>query len=102
MLFRGAPQANVCTNFDWLPWPGTVVEATEKLILGHNPAWPASGGNGIHDKEFADLTGAGFHALQSFSYDEDVPYTHEVGVGASRRVRGLRRAFHPRMWSDLM
>ncbi|MEC5384807.1 class I SAM-dependent methyltransferase [Uliginosibacterium sp. H3] len=79
----------LCTNFDWLPAPGSVVEATEKLILEHNPAWTAHSGHGIHYKEFADLTGAGFHALQSFSFDEDVPYTHESWRGRIRASAGI-------------
>jgi SAM-dependent methyltransferase len=85
----------LCTNFDWLPWPGSVVEATEKLILEHNPLWPAHGGNGIHAKGFADLTGAGFEALQSFSYDEAAPYTHEGWRGRIRASAGIAASLPP-------
>lgn len=31
--------AIVICHFDWLPLPGNVVEATEALILEHNPSW---------------------------------------------------------------
>jgi hypothetical protein len=85
----------LATNFDWLPWPGSLVEATEKLILAHNPEWRAHSGHGIHYKEFADLTGAGFHALQSFSFDEDVPYTHEGWRGRIRASAGIAASLPP-------
>jgi len=79
----------LCTHFDWLPWPGSVVEASEKLILEHNPAWQGHGGHGIHYTEFADLTAAGFHALQSFSHDEDVVYSREGWRGRIRASAGV-------------
>ena len=45
----------VIAHFDWLPLPGSVVEAAEALILAHNPAWTMAGGCGIHWRWFADL-----------------------------------------------
>jgi hypothetical protein len=77
------------THFDWLPLPGTVVEASEQLILAHNPAWRGHGGCGIHWKWFADLSGAGFQALQSFSFDVDVPYSHDDWRGRIRASAGV-------------
>lgn len=85
----------LCTHFDWLPWPGTVVEATEHLILEHNPAWRGHSGHGIHYKEFADLTAAGFKSLQSFSYDEDVVYSHEAWRGRIRASAGVAASLAP-------
>src|SRR5438105_4686012 len=35
-------------HFDWIPLPGNVVEATEALILRHNPKWHLAGGNGMY------------------------------------------------------
>lgn len=77
------------THFDWLPLPGTVVEASEQLILAHNPHWRGHSGSGIHWKWFADLTGAGFQALQSFSFDEAVPYSHDAWRGRIRASAGI-------------
>ncbi|MDO6385039.1 class I SAM-dependent methyltransferase [Uliginosibacterium sp. 31-12] len=85
----------LCTHFDWLPWPGTVVEATEKLILEHNPDWRGHSGHGVHYKELADLTGAGFHALQSFTYDEDVLYSHAGWRGRIRASAGVAASLSP-------
>ncbi|MDB5799862.1 MAG: SAM-dependent methyltransferase [Rhodocyclales bacterium] len=83
------------THFDWLPLPGTVVEASEKLILAHNPEWSGHGGCGIHWKWFGDLSGAGFHALQSFSFDVDVPYSHEDWRGRIRASAGVAASLSP-------
>ena len=37
----------VLCSFDWVPLPGSVVEATEELILAHNSSWNLDGGDGI-------------------------------------------------------
>lgn len=81
--------ALLIAHFDWLPLPGSVVEATESLILKHNPAWQLAGGCGIHWRWFADLAGAGFIALESFSYDLGQPYSHEAWRGRIRASAGV-------------
>lgn len=86
-------------HFDWLPLPGNVVEATEDLIVVHNPAWRMGGGNGIHVESLPFLTAAGFGPFELFAYDLDVPYTPEAwrgrirasaGVGASLAAEAVR------------
>ena len=57
----------VIAHFDWLPLRGSVVEATEALILAHNPQWKFAGDKGVYGRWFADLTDAGFRGLESFS-----------------------------------
>ena len=39
--------AVIICHFDWLPRNGNVVEATEELILSHNPSWRYAGGLGM-------------------------------------------------------
>jgi SAM-dependent methyltransferase len=94
-----ADGAVVIAHFDWLPLAGNVVEATEKLIEHHNAAWKMGGGYGVYAPWLRDLGEAGFHELESFSYDVPVPYTHEgwrgrirasAGVGASMAESGVR------------
>jgi SAM-dependent methyltransferase len=75
--------------FDWLPLPGSVVEATEALILAHNPQWKLAGGNGIHARWFADLSQTGFLGLESFSFDVAQPYSHEAWRGRIRASAGV-------------
>lgn len=82
-------------HFDWLPLPGSVVEATERLILAHNPRWRLSGGNGIYPAWFADLSGAGLRGIESFSFDLDVPYSHEAWRGRVRASAGIAASLPP-------
>jgi ubiquinone/menaquinone biosynthesis C-methylase UbiE len=41
----------VIAHFDWLPLRSSVVEATEALILAHNPSWKFGGGNGVYGQQ---------------------------------------------------
>ena len=103
--------AIVICYFDWLPLPGNVVEATELLILHHNPEWRGSGGFGMHPSSATDVAVAGFVGIESFSYDVDVTYTREAwrgrirasaGVAASLPEEAVRRfdAEHAAMLAD--
>ena len=93
----------VIAHFDWIPLPGNMAEATEKLIEKHNPKWKFGGGLGIHPQWPRDMAVAGFKNIETFSFDLDAIYTHEAwrgrirasaGVGAEPRARsscGVRR-----------
>jgi len=76
-------------HFDWIPLSGNMVEGTEKLILNYNPAWKAGGGTGIYPAWFGDLAGGGFTDIQSFSYDEDAPYSQQAWVGRIEASAGI-------------
>ena len=54
--------ALVIAHFDWIPLPGNVAEATERLIETHNPAWTMGGGSGLPRDWLADVAMAGFGA----------------------------------------
>jgi hypothetical protein len=71
----------VICHFDWLPLPGSVPEATESLVLAHNPKWGGAGGYGLYPRWASDISGAGFTGIETFSYDVEVPYTHEGMAG---------------------
>jgi SAM-dependent methyltransferase len=79
----------VIGHFEWLPLPGNVVEATERLILSHNPDWRGAGGSGVYPAWFTDLAVAGFVDIESFSFDIDVPYSHEAWLGRIRASAGV-------------
>jgi SAM-dependent methyltransferase len=76
-------------HFDWIPLPGNVVEATEKLILAHSPSWGGAGGMGMYPPWLRDLGEAGFRDIQTFSYDLDAPYTPEAWRGRVRASGGV-------------
>ncbi|WP_348946534.1 class I SAM-dependent methyltransferase [Chitinibacter sp. FCG-7] len=93
VLRRGGVMA--IAHFDWLPLSGNVVEATEQLILQHNPGWQGAGGTGIHATHFADLAQAGFVGLESFSFDVPVSYSHEAWRGRIRASAGVAASLSP-------
>jgi SAM-dependent methyltransferase len=86
----------VIAHFDWVMSPGNVVEATEALMEEFNPGPQLPqylyGHNvGLYPEWFRDVKSAGYLRLESFSFDVDVPYTHESWRGrvrASAKVGG--------------
>lgn len=76
-------------NYDWVPTPGTVCEATEELIASHNPSWMGAGGTGLHPVWLTDLQGGGFTDLESFSFDVEVPFSREAWRGRVRASAGV-------------
>ncbi len=76
-------------NFDWIPMPGNVVEATESLIERFNPEWHAGGGSGIYSSWLKDVALASFRDRETFSLDTDVNYSHEGWRGRIRASAGV-------------
>ncbi len=80
----------IIAHFDWLPLAGNVVEATEELILAHNPEWTMGGGNGMYPAWLRDLAEASFVRLETFSFDIAVSYSHEAWRGRIRASAGVK------------
>lgn len=92
----GKPGAYVVIAFfAWLPLPGNVVEATEKLIEKHNPDWLYGGGNGFYYDCIEHLQQAGIGNIETFSYDVHVPYTQEGWRGRIRASAGVGASMTP-------
>ena len=85
----------VMAHFDWISLPGNVCEATEALIIKHNPEWNLSGGTGIHSRWLRDAAIAGFHGIETFSFDVMAPYTHEGWRGRIRASAGIAAQLPP-------
>ncbi|KLN59903.1 methyltransferase [Kiloniella spongiae] len=85
----------VICHFDWLPLPGNVVSATENLISKHNPAWEMSGGTGIYPQWTIDMATGGFEAIETFSQDLLVRYSHEDWRGRIRASAGVSASLSP-------
>lgn len=85
----------VIAHFDWIPLPGNVVDATEQLIMKHNPQWMMAGGSGIHAHELADVAIAGFNDIEAFSFDVGTQYTHEAWRGRIRASAGVAASLPP-------
>ena len=85
----------VIAHFDWIPLPGNMAEATEKLIEKHNPKWKFGGGLGIHPQWPRDMAVAGFKNIETFSFDIDAIYTHEAWRGRIRASAGVGASLAP-------
>ena len=98
-LLRAGGAIVIC-HFDWLPLPASVAEATEAVILCHNPQWGGAGGSGMYPRWAADVAGAGFSGIETFSYDVDVTYTHEAWRGRIRASAGVAASLSPEAVRD--
>ena len=85
----------VIAHFDWIPLPGNVIEATEKLIEQHNPEWTLGGGRGMYPRWLSDVAIAGFHEIETFSFDLFVLYSHEAWRGRIRASAGVAASLSP-------
>ncbi len=85
----------VIAHFDWIPLPGNMIEATEKLIEKHNPKWKLGGGLGIYPQWPRDMAVAGFKDIETFSFDLDAVYTHEAWRGRIRASAGVGASLAP-------
>ncbi len=82
-------------HFDWIPFPGNVADATEALVVRHNPQWPGAGSHGMYPRWARDVAGAGFGGIETFSFDTDVPYSHEAWRGRVRACAGVAASLGP-------
>jgi len=85
----------VIAHFDWIPLPGNVSDLTERLIEKHNPKWNLGGSMGIHARCLADMASAEFRRLETFSFDLDVPYSHEAWRGRFRASAAVGASLPP-------
>ncbi len=81
--------ALLIAHLDWIPLSGNLVEATEKLIEGHNPDWKVSGGMGLHPWWLRGLRESAFRGIETFSYDIEVPYSPEAWRGRLHACAGI-------------
>jgi SAM-dependent methyltransferase len=92
----GPRGALLIAHFDWVGLPGNVVEATEALIVKHNPEWKLGGGTpGIYPHWPRDVALAGFREIETFSFDLMAPYTHEAWRGRMRASAGIAAQLPP-------
>ena len=84
----------ICSQ-DWLPMADNVVARTEAIVKRHNPKWEWDGLDGLKPGFVRDLRAAGFHSIESFSVDTDIPYSHEGWRGRMRASAGIAASLAP-------
>lgn len=85
----------VIAHFDWIALPGNMVDATENLIRAFNSEWNLWGGTGMYPQWLRDMAIAGFRQIESFTFDLDVPYSHEAWRGRIRASAGVGASMPP-------
>lgn len=85
----------VVAHFDWIPLPGNIAGATERLMKHHNPEWKLAGGLGLYPLWPRDMAVGGFTGIETFSFDLDVPYSHEAWRGRIRASAAIGAALAP-------
>jgi SAM-dependent methyltransferase len=76
-------------HLDYVLERGGVAEATEAVVLRHNPGWPMAGTDGIYERWRPELVAAGLVELDSFWYDERFVYRREAWRGRIRACNGV-------------
>lgn len=79
----------VICYLSYLALPGNMCSATEDLVLEHNPGWGMAGDTGIYPVAATDAAAAGFAGIETFSFDLDIPYSHEAWRGRMRTCNGV-------------
>lgn len=79
----------VIAYFSYLPEAGSIGEATEALVLRHNPAWPMAGHDGRYPPFGDDLASAGLELGPSFDLVLPIGFTHEAWRGRFRACFGV-------------
>lgn len=79
----------IIAHFDWLSFSDNVVQRTAEIIKQMNPGWDYTDSVGIYPKWFRHLSDGGFKGIQSYTYDENVAYTHEGWRGRMRACGGV-------------
>jgi SAM-dependent methyltransferase len=82
-------------HHDWIPLPGNAVAAAEALILKHNPTWHMAGGTGLYPAWLADVAGAGFREIETFSFDVAERLPPETWRARLRASAGIAAALPP-------
>ena len=80
---------------DWYTTPGSILEASIRLIAEHNPAWAKGSSYGFDPTWGWELLDHGFALESAFAYVEPVPYSHKAWRGRIRASAGVGASLTP-------
>jgi SAM-dependent methyltransferase len=79
----------------YLPLPGNVADASERLILKFRPRWRHAGGVGVNGQALKDLQVGGFGGVESFTFDVEIPYGRDAWRGFVRTCSAVAPTLSP-------
>jgi SAM-dependent methyltransferase len=79
----------------YIPLPGSVAEATERLILRQRPNWRHANSTGINGQLLRDLQITGFTTIESFSFDVEISFTPGAWAGFIRTTSPVGPSMSP-------
>lgn len=89
----------VIVHLDWLEVPGGVVALTLQTLADHGTGFPASvtalAWEGMYPAWTRDAREAGFEDLETFSFDLELPYSHEAWRGRIRASAAVGAVLAP-------
>lgn len=74
----------ILAQFEPISMNDNVVVKTRELVLKFNTEWHGLNSSGIYPHWINDLYLAGFTSVESFSFDEMIPFTHDEWKGKMR------------------
>jgi SAM-dependent methyltransferase len=93
-LLRPGGALLIC-HLAYLALPGNVCEASEQLVVQHNPSWAMAGELGIYPAWALDVAIAGLVGIETFSFDTEIAYTHDAWRGRMRSCNGVGATLPP-------
>ena len=61
----------------------------EEIILKHNPGWRSAGNDGLSPEQVWQLTRHRFDSIQTYTFDQNLSFTHERWRGRLRACNGV-------------
>jgi SAM-dependent methyltransferase len=84
----------VTSSFGWLPRLDPIAQASEHLVLQHNPKWSAADESG-DVRTLPKWAEGNFRLHGMFAFNEAVPFTWESWRGRFRACRGVGATLNP-------
>jgi SAM-dependent methyltransferase len=79
----------------YIPLPGSVADASERLILTYRRAWRHANSTGLNGQVLRDLQISGFTAIESFSFDVEIAFSRQSWNGFLRTTSPLGASMNP-------